>query len=415
MKIDRSKLERQKQIGREFWQRGGIGSFLAATGFGKSFTAILVIMALQRRYPSLFTLVVVPSGYLKQQWESLLAEHRIYRVVVKTVQSITGQHRKQAKVDFMILDEMHAYTSPVFSEIFDCINYRWLLGMTATLDDRRGNTELLHQKCPVFHTVSLEECLKKGWIAPFSVFNLGLELSEQSRTEYELISGIFNHNFGLFGHNLGLTFKCLGDPKFRTKFANQRGWDPGRVAGTAKKAVKAMNERKDFLNNHPALIDAATKILHRYGDQRKFITFSQNSAFADRLTKNITQLKAVSYHNDIKSRTIGGVKYSGKKLRKKLIELYNKGQIDVVNAVKSLDQGTNIEAIDSSIVCSGPSSFLQAVQRTGRITRKLPDKRACEINLYFKRTQSEKWLKKRQQKHPASTIKHISDINEIVL
>lgn len=412
MKLDPSRLKRQKEIAKRWWEAGGVGSFLAATGFGKTYTALITIDAMRRKFPDLSIAVAVPSDYLRDQWKTRLASQKIYNVNVDTVHSFVNAG--PAQVDMLVLDEMHAYTSPVFSTIFDLLDYRYLLGMTATLRDDTDRNQILHAKCPIFDEVTLAECLKNGWVAPFQIYNYGLTLSEQEMRYYKDLSGKFNKAFGLFGHDLNLAFSCLNDPLVRRRYAKQKGWDPKRLVGTAANMVRNMKERKEFLYHYHGLFTHAKQIIDAHGDNRKIITFSQSTESADRMSELLGD-RAMSYHSNLTATEINGEKYTGKALKDKIIELYNDGVIDTLNTAKALDQGVDIEDIDMSLVCSGTSSALQALQRTGRQIRAKEGKRACEINMYIRDTQSEKWLRKRQRKHPRLTINYISDLNEIAL
>lgn len=414
MNIDPKRLARQQQIGKKFWEQGGKGSFLAATGFGKTYTALLIIYALQRRFPTLKTTVAVPSDYLRDQWRERLKAKRLDNVKVDTVHMIVKNNHD---TDFLILDEMHSYTSPVFSGIFEVVNYKFILGMTATLREDPERNQIIHQHMPVFDEVTLQECLDNGWVSPFIVYNYGLELTDTERRYYKDLSGKFNKAFGLFGHNLGTAFKCLNDDLYCKKYADRIGWNPGAVKGQAATMSRNMSERKQFLYNYPALAETAKYIIDQYGEGRKIITFSQSTDAVDHLTNLLIKdgHQAMSYHSNLDTVEIDGVEYSGKDLKNKVKELYEGGQIDILNTAKALDQGVDIEDIDMSLVCSGTSSILQAVQRTGRGIRAKNGKRACEVNLFIRDTQSEKWLRKRQRKHPQTTLKYISNINEIVL
>lgn len=414
MKIDPSRLARQKEIAKKFWDAGGIGSFLAATGFGKTYTALMIVHALQLKFPNLPVLVAVPSDYLRDQWRSRIKELGLPNVRVDTVHMLVGESNKTG---LLILDELHSYTSPVFSTIFDVVDYKYLLGMTATLREDPERNQIIHEKAPVFDEVTLQECLDKGWVSPFVVYNYGLELTETERRYYQDLSGKFNKAFGIFGHNLQTAFKCLNDDLYCRRYAKKIKWDPGAVKGQAANMSKNMSKRKQFLYNYPPLIDVAEEIIDTYGEGRKIITFSQSTKAVDKLTErlNTEEVRSMGYHSNLTTMQIEGEDYSGKDLKNKVKDLYESGQIDIINAAKALDQGVDIEDIDMSLVCSGTSSILQAIQRTGREIRAKKGKRACEINLYIRETQSEKWLRKRQRKHPQTTLKYISNINEIVL
>lgn len=410
MNLDPKRLERQRQVVRRFWATGGKGSFLAATGFGKSLVGVMAMLMFRKKYPDVPIIVCVPSDYLRAQWRVLVKEHKLTNVYVNTVHTLI-KHRTYAGL--LILDEMHSYSSPVFSGIFQSVSYNFILGMTATMNEDEERDLILHEKCPVFDEITLKECLNEGWVSPFVVYNYGIVLNEDDQMYYDDLSGKFNKFASTFGHNLTEMFRCLNDSDYRKEFAKERKWPPERIIIHAKNAVSNMKLRKDFLYNHPEILNTAEAIIKTHGKGKKIITFSQSADFCDALTDRLGYEHARSYHTRMKSQEIEGKKYAGKKLKDKVLELFKKDEIQVINTAKALDQGVDIPHIDMSLVCSGTSSVRQSIQRTGRNIRYVKGKRACEINIFIKDTQSEKWLRKRQRKHPRSTIRYILNINEI--
>ena len=410
MKLDPVRLERQKQVVRGFWATGGRGSFLAATGFGKSLVAIMAIMMFRKRHPDEPVVICVPSDYLRHQWRELMKEHKLTEVYVNTVHTLV---KRPCRAGLLILDEMHSYSSPVFSGIFRSVNYSFVLGMTATLSDDEERDQILHDRCPIFDEISLKECLDNGWVSPFVIYNYGIDLNPDDRIYYDEITGKFNRYMATFGFSLKEMYACLGDLLYRKRYARGiKGMTPEKLVVYAVQANNAMQERKGFLYNHEDIADHAVRIINRHGKGKKIITFSQTSAFCEMLTSRLGT-RSNSYHTNLTPQIIGGKKYSGKKLKTRIMESFIEGEIDVLNTAKALDQGVDIPDIDMSLVCSGSSSVRQSIQRTGRNIRMKEGKRAVEINLYLRDTQSEKWLRKRQRKHPRSTIKYIFDINEI--
>ncbi len=136
MKIDQRRLKRQKEVVAKWTEAGRRGTLEAVTGFGKTFVALLILQEMNDKLPTGQALVVVPTQNLKQQWEDSLAEMHITGATVMVINTAV---KMEHDVDLLILDEIHNYTSDVFSSIFGITEYRPTLGLTATLnlaDDR---------------------------------------------------------------------------------------------------------------------------------------------------------------------------------------------------------------------------------------------------------------------------------------
>src|SRR5690606_25442833 len=78
----------------------------------------------------------------------------------------------------LILDEIHKYLSSTFRNVFKVFRYKYILGLTASIDWTDPRTRILDKLCPVIYTIPMEECLRNGWVAPYVVYNVGVEMSE---------------------------------------------------------------------------------------------------------------------------------------------------------------------------------------------------------------------------------------------
>ena len=85
-----SRTSRQIEIVQKFADNKGRGTLLAATGFGKTYTAIMVILRLLKARPKAKVLVVVPTINLKNQWNKGLIRHKVAKncEVVVSVQTV---------------------------------------------------------------------------------------------------------------------------------------------------------------------------------------------------------------------------------------------------------------------------------------------------------------------------------------
>ena len=74
-----NRTERQLEIVQKFADNKGRGTLLAATGFGKTFTAIMVILRMLKSRPKCKIIVVVPTINLKNQWAKELKRYKAHK------------------------------------------------------------------------------------------------------------------------------------------------------------------------------------------------------------------------------------------------------------------------------------------------------------------------------------------------
>ena len=468
MKLDKTKLAKQKECLRAWRKNGYEGTIEAGTGFGKTFMAILGIKELHRKKsPEASTYIVVPTDYLRNKWREEVQTHQVPNVYVDT---INGWMNKQGSLscDMLILDEIHGYTGgDVWSKIFTKVDYTRILGLTAKERDNEEDRKLLNTYAPIVARVPMKECLENGWVAPFTIYNLGLELNEEDRTKYDDMHSKFIKYFSTFDFNLGRMFACLKDEDEREKFARKIKWKPKVVMIHAANANRIMQKRKNWLYTHDLIFNKSKEIIRAFPDKR-IITFSQVTSMADRLEDAIDD--SVSYHTSLRTKVYdrtnaekedpfeisqeiavakkvdkndGGVKtlyvdketgeafswseikenYSEKKLKRvsgsrqkdQALRSFQEGEVDIIHSATALNEGVDISNIDMSIKNSFNSSIIDSIQRTGRTARIDDDnenKRAIEINLYIKDTQSLRWLEKSQEETP--NVKWIDTVQEII-
>ena len=396
MKIDKTRLIRQQKT-IDIWKANGYkGTLEAVTGFGKTYVACLIIKQMNEKMPDASTTVIVPTRYLRDQWVDRINEMELCNVTIMVVN--TGVKATRT-TDLLILDEIHNYASDVFRNVFTKIFYKYILGLTATLERNDKKHYIIEQQCPVIDTVSMQEALSMGYVSDFKVFNLGIELDDKERFKYETMHDSFNKYFKWFDFNFQTAMKCLQSQEFREHYAARTGYDPKGIMSAAVNWSKNMRLRKTFLYNHPAKIRAAKSLIETF--DVKTITFSETVKFADELTKACYPW-AISYHSKM-----------GKYAKIKAIEHFNDDRTDikVISTARALDEGFDIQDVTLAIICSGTSTSRQDLQRTGRAIRWAPGKTGLIVNLYIRDSQDEKWLKARQKK-TVNTIS-VSSIDDI--
>lgn len=406
MKLDKRRLERQKEGLKKWKENGYKGTLRWATGVGKTFAGILAIKHLKVSYPNLFTIVAVPTDNLRTQWRQQLRQHNVDRVYVETVHSLV---KKSHEADFFILDEIHSYTGgPVFSTLFDCVNRSFTLGLTARERDKEEDQAILELNASIVDILTLQDALKNEWVSPFKVYNLGLELKPEDKLTYEKLHEKYISYFSTFDFDFDLAMACLLSQDRRNDVARIMKMPVTVVNAHTFQFNRTMQERKKFLYNSNAIFETAVSIIKKF-PEKKILTFSETSDMANRISKAIPN--SLAYHTNLPTILIDGKKYGEKRQRTRALEMFKNNELRVLNAVRSLNEGTDVPNIDMSIKTSFNSTVRDSIQRLGRTLRKHGDKQATEVNLYVVKSQSEKWLRKSQKETP--NVNWINSIDEI--
>ena len=159
----------QKQLIKNY---KGIGIVKGVPGSGKTIGAMSLIK--NRNYTDV--LIAVPTLPLKKQWKEELKKFNLH-ARVETFHKLYKPNN--ITCDLFIVDECHRSTSPMFIKMYKYIQFKDVLGLSAT-------PNILSQKrCgPIIITVSLEEAN----IADFTVNFVSIELTPSEKMEYDRLS-----------------------------------------------------------------------------------------------------------------------------------------------------------------------------------------------------------------------------------
>ena len=358
---------------------------------------------------------MVPSLYLQGQWGERIPKWGLTNIEVWVINSLVKRAKEghDFTCDLLILDEIHRYTAETFSQVFECVTYRHVLGLTATVEPTDDKYQIINDECPVIAQVSLAECLRNGWVSPFTVYNYGIILSPEERERYREINQSFHKWFAVFEHDFQLAMACLGNEGARTRYGKQINWNPNELRVHAINWNRAMQDRKTFLYDLPSKLELATEILtHERFKDKKAITFAQTTEAADTLAAMVGS-EAEPYHSAVEGRRIHGQYYGKDKYLDLVIRRFKEGILRVLSTAKALDEGADIPDVDLLVVLSGTSTGRQGLQRYGRGIRYVEGKHTIIIELYAIDTQDERWLRGRQKKVPQNAIKWVRDLDEI--
>lgn len=398
----------------------GRGTVIAVTGFGKTVVGIKAMRKVFDKNENRTFLIVVPSEPLYDQWQERLKEYPALASKTK-VEIINTAIKNVYQVDMLILDEVHRFQSDEFGKIFKCVNYKYVLGLTATID--KDKQMLINHYCPVVDAVSFDEALKNEWISEFIIYNIPVEISEEDNKIYADLTKKFNQYFAFFNHDFDIAMSCVTNISSRYEYARtiesyeRYNTDEYRTLSHREKLNKivniiyinalnwnkAMRERKSFLYESSEKLKIAKHIIEKAkGKNYKILAFSQSKTFADELAK---LTGSIAYHSGIT-----------KAKRKKILNAFYSMPTGVLCAAKALDEGADIPDINLTINAAYTSSKIQGTQRLGRGVRYIEGKNAIIINLYIspkdgKFSQDFKWLKANQKNMP--NVNWLTSVDEL--
>jgi len=376
-------------------------TIMAATGFGKSRMAISIAKRFRVKFDDLI-IIVVPTKQLKKQWEGHVLDNKIKNAVVTIINTVALKNDKY-NCGLLILDELHLYAAEKFSKVFKLINYRYILGLTATMERLDGREELLKQYAPICDVVTQQEAKRNGWISNFFEFNLSIELDEKTQKELDEINGLNNKYLAWFNWDFTMAKNCLVLPN-AINYAQKIGSDIGMVINYATQLMVVIRKRKDLLYNYPAKVDAAIEVIKNV--PVKTITFAQSIEIANRITKAFP-VESLNYHSKMKAND-----------SEMAFKLFSSNKIRIINTAKALNQGTDVPDIELGIITSQTSSYASHTQITGRCARvHIKEdgslKQSCVVNIYIKGSQEAVWLKS-AQKNSAKGIINVSSVNDLI-
>lgn len=395
--------ERQNEARVKWIKNKCRGTFEFATGFGKTFTAIKCIQAIINKYPNMRVLVVVPTDNLKEQWVGHIDLNRLsFNADVQIVNTVI---KRNWKTDILIIDEAHRYASETFKEIFNKVEYKYILGLTATFERLDGKHEIIAKYCPVIDKVTTEEALLNGWLSNYKEYQVIIDVDDIA--EYKEYNREFTEHFEFFNYDFDLAMSCIGPKGFINRAAlrdemcsrdntKDRKQVFQLITYHATAFMRSIQKRKAFINNHPKKIELARRIIEMRPNA-KIITFSNNVKMAE---------------------SIGvGKVYTGKDSKKKgraTLEEFNSCDVGVINSCAKLNEGADIRGLSVAIILGLDSSETKSIQRRGRTIRKEGDKVAEIFNIVIDQTIETKWF---SNSHKTSSFITIDEegLNDVLL
>ena len=368
--------EKQKEAINNWARAGFIGTVIAGTGFGKSRVGVVAVGEMLRRNRLYNALILVPTHILKDQFKEEFIKWG-YNDILENVEFMCYQSAYKLinnKYNIVVCDEVHLGLSKEYRKFFKQNTYDYLLCISATAPEEKEYKFYLDTLAPTVFEISLDECVKLGFVAPYKINCVAVKL----RSDEQLLYNKANKSFVNWKYKLGQYDAFNEDTRI---MANKNSHPEEK-----KKAImfyRAIRNRKDVVDNAANKLLLLKDIIERqYG--KKVLTFGGSNEFTNKMCDAIN---GVSYHSGIP-----------KKTRDLNLEMFKTGEVTVLCSTKALNQGLNIPDAEIGIICGLTSKSLTMIQRVGRLLRLKKGEHGISLPaqifiIYVKDSQEEKWLK----------------------
>lgn len=378
--------ERQAESVAKWLQAKGHGTLECCTGYGKTRCSLLIINKLLSKYPTMRILVVVPTELLKVQWLDHVENNSLQlNVQVSVINTVA---KNGAECDLLIIDEIHTAAANSLIKVFESVKYKLILGLTATFERLDERHNLLKKYCPIVDTVTLQEAQLNGWVSKYTEYLVLIDVDDIET--YRQYNKNFTKHFEFFDFDFSKAMSMLGTNGIRNKLAyrdelcknnNLNKSDVLKsINYNAQGFIKAIQDRKKFVYEHPEKIRLAEEIIKHRKD-KKIVTFCANTKIAESFST--------------------GYVYTGKESKKKnriTLEEFTSKQSGVLHTCKLAEAGMDIPGLSVGIMLGVNSSETKAQQTRGRVIRKEGSKQAEYFTLVINDTIEVKWWENAHKK-----------------
>lgn len=368
------------------------GIYDMATGAGKTITALGSLAKLsQLRDENIAVIIVVPYIHLVQQWVEDINRFNVrpivafsssigrnwrdllynaieaYNIGVKNNFCVVTtnatfsteefqKHIKRLRKDFcLVVDEAHNMGSARGMLALPS-TARYRLALSATIErhgDEVGTQALKKYFGKLCIKFTLKDAINKGFLTPYYYYPIQVHLNEEELEKYKYYTNLIRR---------ALSCEDKDDKRIQNLMIRRARI----IAGCHEKVDKIVEELRPFQNEHHILVYCgATKYDHE-------------DISDDEDIRQITEVtRRIGKELNMKVRRFTSAENNEE--RKEIKEMFANKQIQVITAIKCLDEGVNIPAIHKAFILASSTNPKEYIQRRGRVLRKAPNKDHAKI------------------------------------
>lgn len=335
--------------------QGSAGVVILPTGAGKTLVAAMAI-----HETGLWSLVVVPTLDLLQQWRAALAsvlavsvddigtygggEKEMKPITVITYDSAAIHARELKRFGLLVFDECHHLPAPTYRLIAERAFSPLRLGLSAT-PERSDMTHLDLERLigPEVYRRSPAELTAGRYLAQYQEVRVDIALSSEDEARYAEQRRIYR----AFLQRRHIVIRSPEDFQQKVIFHSAR--DP-----EARKAMLAWREARHIAMNAPAKYSEIERLLELHAADL-VILFSEYNQVVDEISRRFC-LPSITYKTPTEE-------------RRAILDRFRSGQYSKLVSGRVLNEGVDVPDCRVAILVSGNSTKREYIQRLGRILR----------------------------------------------
>lgn len=356
------------------------GLLTMATGTGKTLTGLYGVTELWKSLHKLVTIIVCPYQHLVEQWAEDVREFNIFPLLCYSKYNWREMlYRKINMINFGTIDNFTVLiTNDTFSkketqDLISKINapillivdeahnagtesmknsldnkYLYRLGLSATPSRFRDeeNTNFIFDFFggEVF-SFDLERAISEGFLTKYYYFPIKIYLTEEEQAEYDELT-----------HKIAKNLRDVNGKKVPNEYAEMLLIMRSKIiAGASNKLVKLREIMKNYRNKNNILVYCgSSKTLDDGFDEKERQIEKVCKILGNELDMSISKFTSEESPED----------------RKEIIDMFSDGQtLQAIVAIKCLDEGVNIPAIQHAFILASSTNPKEFIQRRGRVLR----------------------------------------------
>src|SRR3989441_6505387 len=334
---------------------GSAGVVVLPTGAGKTFVAAMAIAE-----TGLWTLTVVPTLDLLQQWRTALAaalslntddiglfgggEKDVKPITIITYDSAALYPRELRHFGLLIFDECHHLPAPTYRLIAERAFTPLRLGLSATPErSDMAHADLDELIGPEVYRRSPAELTAGRYPAQNQEGRIDVAFSSGGETRYPEQRRIYWSCL----QRRHTTIRSPEDFQQKLIFLSARDVE-------ARAAMLAWREARTIAMNSPAKYAEIEQLLRRHAADQ-VILFSEYNAVVDEVSRRFC-LPSITYKTPAEERRL-------------ILERFRTGQYSKLVTGRVLNEGVDVPDCRVAIIVSGNSTKREYIQRLGRILR----------------------------------------------
>ncbi|GER82514.1 helicase [Thermogemmatispora aurantia] len=333
----------------------GAGVIVLPTGAGKTVVAALAIHSLQ-----LWTVVVVPTIDLLQQWRLALAsmlqlapeqiglfgggDKNLQPITIITYDSAALYPLELRRFGLLIFDECHHLPAPTYRQIALSAFTPYRLGLSATPErSDMAHLELEELIGPEVYRRGPEELTEDRYLAQYREIRIEVTLPPEDQQHYAEQRALYRS----FLRRRRIAIRSPEDFQQKLIFLSARDKE-------ARAAMRAWREARRIALNAAAKYEQIEQLLKRHACDQ-VILFSEYNQVVEEISRRFC-LPSVTYKTAAEERQL-------------ILERFRRGQYSKLVTGRVLNEGVDLPDCRVAIIVSGNSTRREYIQRLGRVLR----------------------------------------------